>query len=462
MKKIRLIISREYLTRVKQKSFIIMTIIGPILFAALFIAPAWIASMEDTDVKTIAVVDSSKVFYKRVDSTNVIQKRIADTDYIKFVFLENTTLNDVRASFAKSDYYAVLYILPSITYEPSAVHLFSEKQPSFAVKNYIASSMEKELKNQKLRAAGINDDILKSIKSDVSIRTIQWTEDGKEKEASTEIAMGVGYASGFLIYFFIFMFGSQVMRGVIEEKSSRIVEIIISSARPFELMMGKIVGVALVGLTQFLLWIVLTFAIIAGVKTIAFPELGAKNAQEIVAQQAATQDLFAENMPEQAQMASAQESMDGLQSVFKELESFDYGLVIGMFIFFFIGGYLLYGSLFAAIGSAVDNEADTQQFMFPITIPLILAIFVMMNAIQTPESPVAFWFSIIPLTSPVVMMVRIPFGVPVWELALSMGLLVLTFIFTTWLAGKIYRTGILMYGKKINYKELWKWIRYKY
>jgi ABC-2 type transport system permease protein len=450
MNKTGLIISREYMTRVKKKSFIVMTILGPILFAALFIAPAWIASMKDTDIKTIAVLDSSSVFLNK----------IPDTDYIKFKYLENTSLEDVRKSFSKSEYYAILQILPSITYEPTAVHLFSTKQPSFAVKNYISSTMEKELKNQKLRAAGINEEVLKSIKSDVSIRTIQWTEDGKEKEGSTEIAMAVGYVSGFLIYFFIFMFGSQVMRGVIEEKSSRIVEIIISSARPFELMMGKIVGVALVGLTQFFLWIILTFAIVAGVKTFAFPELGTKNAQEVVAQ-----DMFAasgQNTAEVQQVMQQKQNMQEFEGIFNSLKSVDYGVMIGSFIFFFLGGYLLYGSLFAAIGSAVDNEADTQQFMLPITIPLILGMFVMMNAIQTPESSVAFWFSIIPFTSPIVMMVRIPFGVPYWELALSMGILIITFIFTTWLAGKIYRTGILMYGKKINYKELWKWIRYKY
>lgn len=446
MNKIRLIISREYLTRVKKKSFIVMTILGPILFAALFIAPAWIASMEDTEIKTIAVIDSSSVFINKIQ----------DTDYIKFKYLENTTLDDVRKEFSESEYYAVLQILPSITYEPTAVHLFSKKQPGFAVKSYISSSMEKELRNQKLRAAGINDDVLSSIKSDVSIRTIQWTEDGTEKEGSTEIAMAVGYAGGFLIYFFIFMFGAQIMRGVIEEKTSRIIEIIVSSVRPFQLMMGKIIGVALVGLTQFLLWIVLTFAIITGVKTVLFPQLGTQNAQEVVAQ-----DMFSQNMPDSQQVVQ-QQNMQEFESIFNSLKTINYGVLIGSFIFFFLGGYLLYGSLFAAIGSAVDNEADTQQFMFPITIPLILGIFVMMNAIQTPDSPVAFWFSIIPFTSPIVMMVRIPFGVPYWELALSMGLLVLTFIGTTWLAGKIYRTGILMYGKKINYKELWKWIRYKY
>jgi ABC-2 type transport system permease protein len=445
MNKIKLIISREYLTRVKKKSFLVMTILGPILFAAMMIVPTWIASREDTEVRYIAVVDSSKVFIDK----------IADTEYIKFEYFKDKSLDEVKEIFPESKYYAVLYILPSITFEPSAVHLFSNKQPSFSIKSHIANSMEKELENKKLRANGIDENILKSIESDVDIRTIQWTDDGEEKESSTEIAMAVGYASGFLIYIFIFMFGAQVMRGVLEEKTSRIVEIIVSSARPFQLMMGKIVGIALVGLTQFILWIILTFIIITGVKTVFFPEFGTQNAQEVV-----VQDLFEQGNIPQAETIQPQ-NFDKFSSILNAAKSINYGVIFASFIFFFLGGYLLYGSLFAAIGAAVDNETDTQQFMIPITIPLIISIVVMMNVVQNPESPIAFWFSIIPLTSPIVMMVRIPFGVPYWELALSMGLLVITFIGSVWLAGKIYRTGILMYGKKSSYKELWKWIRYK-
>ncbi len=446
MNKIKLIISREYLTRVKKKSFLVMTILGPILFAAMMIVPAWIASREDTEVRTIAVIDSSGIF---VD-------RITNTDYIKFEYLENKSVNSLKKNFLESKYYAVLHILPSITYEPTAVHLFSNKQPSFSIKSHIANSMEQELRNQKLRANGIDENVLKSIKSDVSIRTIQWTDDGETKESSTEVNMAIGYASGFLIYFFIFLFGAQVMRGVIEEKTSRIVEIIISSARPFQLMMGKIIGIALVGLTQFLLWIILTFIIITGVKTVFFPELGTPNAQEVV-----VQDLFDQGTMPQIETMQAPQNLDKFTSILNAAKSINYGVLLGSFIFFFLGGYLLYGSLFAAIGAAVDNETDTQQFMLPVTIPLIIGIVVMMNVVQNPESPIAFWFSIIPLTSPIVMMVRIPFGVSDWELALSMGLLVITFIGSTWMAGKIYRTGILMYGKKVNYKELWKWLRYK-
>lgn len=447
MNKIKLIISREYLTRVKKKSFIVMTILGPILFAAMMVVPAWLASLEDTKVKNIAVIDESGIF---VD-------KIQNTEYIKFEYITDKTLNEIRNTFQESDYYAVLQILPSITYENSAVHLFSTKQTSYEVSSHIKRSLEKELEKKNLRANGIDENILQSIRTNIKLRTLIWTEDGKDKESSTGVNMALGYASGFLIYFFIFMFGAQVMRGVIEEKTNRIVEIIVSSAKPFQLMMGKIVGIALVGLTQFILWIVLTFSIVFVVKTVAFPELGTQNAQEVVAQ-----NLF-ENQNvniDKAQTIELQ-NPDKITEIFNSLKSINYSLVLSLFIFYFIGGYLLYGSLFAAIGAAVDNETDTQQFMLPITIPLILGMFVMINAINTPDSPVAFWFSIIPFTSPIVMMVRVAFGVPNWQVFLSMALLILTFMGTTWLAGKIYRTGILMYGKKVNYKELWKWLKYK-
>ena len=270
--------------------------------------------------------------------------------------------------------------------------------------------------------------------------------------------MIIGYLSGFLIYLFIFMFGAQVMRGVIEEKTSRIIEVIISSVKPFQLMMGKIIGIAFVGLTQFLLWVILTIMIVTGVKSAVFPE---KDASQIKAQTELISTAGSMQNIQGIDAVDAEQSMSEIENIFGSIENINFGIILGSFLFFFIGGYLLYAALFAAIGSAVDSEADTQQFMLPITIPLILSIIVMMNAIQTPDSPIAFWFSIIPFTSPVIMMVRIPFGVPYWQLFLSMGLLIITFIGATWVAAKIYRTGILMYGKKTTYKELWKWLRYK-
>ncbi|MFO7940633.1 MAG: ABC transporter permease [Bacteroidales bacterium] len=448
MNKINIIIAREYLSRVKKKSFIVMTVLGPLLFAALMIAPAWIASMEDTEVKTVAVIDSSGLF----------QKRLPETEYIKFTYLQNQSVEEVRESFEDSGYYALLYIPHIITYVPNGVQLYSDKQAGFGLTSHISGSIEKIVEQQKMQAAGVKEEVLQSIRTDVNIRTIQWTKDGKQRENSTVVTTILGYISGFLIYMFIFMFGAQVMRGVIEEKTSRIVEIIVSSAKPFQLMMGKIVGLGLVGLTQFMLWVVLTLALVSVGKATLFPELGTPNTQEVVTQNIMSQQPGGEQLAEANDIANP----DKIQEIFSAIGQINFVVVIGAFLFYFLGGYLLYSSLFAAVGAAVDNETETQQFMLPITIPLILGFIIMMNAVQNPQGSLAFWGSIIPFTSPIVMMVRIPFGVPIEDFLLSAGLLVLTFIGTTWLAGKIYRTGILMYGKKVNYKELWKWIRYKY
>jgi len=262
-------------------------------------------------------------------------------------------------------------------------------------------------------------------------------EDGKTTNSKAEASMGIGFICGILIYMFIFMYGTMVMRGVIEEKTSRIVEVIISSVKPFQLMMGKILGVALVGLTQFALWIMFTIAIAS------IAELMLIDAGNIT-----------------TKINSTQQSL-----LLSELSDLTGGInliqIFTSFIFYFLAGYLMYSSLFAAVGSAVDAEADTQQFVLPITIPLILAFILIQPIMENPNGPLAFWMSIIPFTSPVIMMVRLPFGVANWEIALSMGVLVLSFILTTYLAGKIYRTGILMYGKKNSYKELWKWLFYK-
>lgn len=446
MSKSALIIQREYLTRVKKKSFIIMTILGPILFAGLMVVPAWMASLEDTEEKTIAVIDESNVF------TEIIP----ETEYIKFDYLHDTSLDDAKEVFPESDYHAILFIPSNIFYNSGQVQLFSDKQPSLGTKMHISNSLRDLIEKYKLKAYKIPDinKILSSIKTNVNVQVIKWTADGEEKQTSHEVAMIVGYICGFLIYMFIFMFGSQVMRGVIEEKSSRIVEVIVSSVKPFQLMLGKILGVGLVGLTQFALWIILTFGIVTVIQSFVFPEIGNPTMQ------VQTQELLESSGSMQQIEPLQEQSSEMVKEVFDSMKSINFGVMIGSFIFFFLGGFFLYGSLFAAVGGAVDSEADTQQFMLPITIPLILAIFVMLNAIQNPEGQIAFWFSMIPFTSPVVMLVRIPFGVPYYEIAISMVILVLTFIGTTWLAGKIYRTGILMYGKKVTYKELWKWIRF--
>ncbi len=447
MNKVSIIISREYTTRVKKKSFIIMTLLAPLFMAAMFIIPVWIMTRKDTDEKIIAVIE---------DGTEMFKGKIPGTKYLKFEYLENVNLQEIKGNFGELGYYGILYISPKVTYLPNAIQLLSHKQPPLDITEHISNAIEKEIERLKLLTYDIEDidEILKEIDTDVKIQTIKISDTGEEKETSTGIAMGLAYISGILIYILTFTFGAQVMRGVIEEKTSRIVEIIISSIKPFQLMMGKIIGIALVGLTQFFFWILITFIIISIAKSILIPDIGA------VTEQPLTENILSSSPVAQTQVSEIQE-MTEIQEIFSTLGNIPWLTIIFSFIFFFLGGYLLYASLFASIGAAVDNETDTQQFMMPITIPLLLGFFVAMGAFQNPESSIVFWFSLIPLTSPIVMMARVPFGVPFWELGLSMILLILTFIGTTWMAAKIYRTGILLYGKKPSYKEMWKWIRYK-
>jgi ABC-2 type transport system permease protein len=442
MNKIGLIIRREYLTRVRKRSFIIMTILGPVLFAGMLIVPAMLAMKEDTQEKVIAVVDE----------TNILEDVLTGDEYLKFEYIYDTDVEDLKVLFPESGYYAILYI-PTNVISNQKVMLYSDQQTTLNVSESISRELNAFIRNVKLRNENVPQDILKRIQTNIRVETLQWTSSGEEQESSAGLATGIGYVGGFAIYMFVFMFGAMVMRGVIEEKTSRIVEVIISSVKPFQLMMGKVIGIGLVGLTQFVLWILLTAIFLFASK--GFIDGGSvENMQEVTS-------VMEHQFPEGTQEMITSQWQQIFADIWDKLKSVNFTLIIGAFIFYFLGGYLLYSSLFAAIGSAVDNETDTQQFMFPITIPIIIGIIVMTNAIQAPHAPLAFWFSMIPLTSPIVMMARLPFGVDGWELVLSGGLLIITFIGSIWLAGKIYRTGILMYGKKVNYAELWKWIKYK-
>jgi len=426
-----------------------MTLLAPLLMAAMFVVPVWIMTRDDAEEKVIAVIE---------DETNMFRDVIPNSQYLKFEYLEETTLDDLKTNFSDKGYYAVLYISPKVAYIPNAVQLISHKQPPLDLTIHIANALEKEIEQKKLEAYDIKDldKILKTVSTDIHVQTIKISDDGTEKETSTGLAMGIAYIGGLLIYMLTFIFGAQVMRGVIEEKTSRVVEVIISSVRPFQLMMGKILGIGLVGLTQFVLWIIITALIITAAQSFLLPDDIDQTTQAI------TENIMSSAPVEQTQVPVIQtQEVNEIQQIFNSLHNINWGLILTSFLFYFMGGFFLYASLFAAVGSAVDNETDTQQFMMPITIPLILGLFVAMGAFQNPESSVAFWFSFIPLTSPIVMMARLPFGVPYWELILSMTILVLTFLGTTWLAAKIYRTGILMYGKKTTYKELWKWLKYK-
>ncbi len=455
-RKVSLIIKREYLTRVRKKSFIIMSILGPLLFAALMILPAVLANLEDKEVKEIAVIDESMVLtsYSSGKPTSVIP----ETEYLKFTPLENVEIESLKNDFSSTGYYALLYI-PSNIFSSERAILYSDKQPSLDVSSHIRNALEKEIENLKLAANDIEnlDQILREIETSIRVSNIKWTKGGEEKRSNTGLVMGIGYASGLMIYMFIFIYGSMIMRSVIEEKSSRIVEVIVSSVRPFQLMMGKIIGVGLVGLTQFVIWVVFTGLLVTGATMVMGNSLQQGTAP---VEQVQGTDLFAGNDAEGAVEEFAGDDAF-LADIFGAFESIEPVKILVAFLFFFLFGYLMYGSLFAMIGSAVDNETETQQFMLPVTLPLILGIILMANVMSNPDGPLAFWFSMFPLTSPIVMMVRMPFEVPAWEIALSAFLLVITIFGAIWMAGKIYRTGILMYGKKITYKELWKWLKYK-
>jgi len=453
MSKISVIIEREYITRVRKKSFIIMTILGPVLMAALIIVPSLLMLNQDTELKKIAVIE---------DKSDLFRNAIPNIKNTEFVYLENVKLEDIKNNFEQAGYYGVLFISSEVIHVPDAVQLISRKQPPILLIEHIKNSLEKEIERQKLLTYKIEnlDEIMKSVRTRVSVQTIRIDDTGKVKETSTGIAMALAYILSFLIYILVFVFGAQVMRGVIEEKTSRVVEVIISSVKPIQLMMGKIIGLALVGLTQFMIWIVLTFAIVTAVKSTIISKETITSAVQSIPQDLMAQSSTAQNQKETVTQISENSSAEFMK-IFNTALNQPWGLIIFSFIFYFVTGYLLYASVFAAIGSAVDNETETQQFMLPVTIPIILGLFVAMGTMQNPESSLSFWFSLIPFTSPIVMVARIPFGVPWWELVLSMFLMIVTFIAFVWMAAKIYRTGILMYGKKTSWAEMWKWLTYK-
>jgi ABC-2 type transport system permease protein len=451
MNKISVIIKREYLTRVRKKSFIIMTILAPLLMAALITVPTLLMLNQEQDYKKIAVIEDGSDLFKDV---------IKNTENLEFVYLENVKLDDLKDTFEQAGYYGILYISPEIINTPNAIQLLSKKQPPIGLLEHIESSLEKEIEKQKLMTYNIQnlDEIMKNVETKVSVQTKKVDDSGNVKDTSTGIAMALAYIGGFLMYMLVFIFGAQVMRGVIEEKTSRVVEVIVSSVKPVQLMMGKIVGIALVGLTQFMIWVFLTIAIAGILKSTLLEKT---NLTEVT--QNVSKSLMSEEQASaiETQQAEISPELAEFSKLFDSAMNQPWGLIIISFIFYFITGYLLYASIFAAIGSAVDNETETQQFMLPVTIPIILALMVAMGTMQNPESSLSFWCSLIPLTSPIVMMARIPFGVPLWQIFLSMTLMIITFAAFVWMAAKIYRTGILMYGKKTSWKEMWKWLIYR-
>ncbi|MBO7497506.1 MAG: ABC transporter permease, partial [Salinivirgaceae bacterium] len=394
MRKILTIIEREYLTRVKNKSFIIMSILGPILFAALLIAPTLLMNANNTEIKIVQVVDSTHVF----------RNQLPETDYIKFVYMPDANLQKYKSEFSQSGFYALLYISHNVVNSDNSVFLYSDRTANLDLRMHISNSIEKRLENEKLRACGVDPGILSAVKTRININTIKLTDDGHEERDNMTLKMVLSFLMGFLIYMSIFLSGNAVMRGVIEEKTNRIVEVIVSSVKPVQLMAGKIIGVGLVTLTQFALWAVLTFSIYSAVAPMLMPDTAAIEA-------AAPQSLFSQGGSQlaQSQPDNTEMSQD-FKEMFSTIDSINFPVIILSFIFFFLFGYLLYGALFAAVGAMVDNEADTQQFVLPLSAPLLLSIIALTGTISSPDSQLNFWLSIIPFTSPVTMLSRIPYG----------------------------------------------------
>lgn len=446
MNKILLIIRREYLSRVKKKSFIIMTFLTPLLIAGIYglIGYFTYKGIKDTHDK-IAVVNNNKVLIEKLTSDKNIEY-----EYV------TQSLEDMKKSLKKSDYDYVLY-LPNFTLQaPDSIQLFGAKQAGLSLNRRIASDIEELIRNQKLKESGIAQSDLDQLKTEVDISTKKIADTGQEQDSSAGASTIIAFVAGILMFMFIMLYGIQVMRGVIEEKTSRIIEVMISSVKPFQLMMGKIIGIAMVGLTQFILWIVLTLTI----STVAVNVF--VNKEEIKKSVAVSQAGQGAAQLSQGTPAAAAMQQGPMVDIQKSLAGLDVGKIVTVFIFFFLGGYLFYSALYAAIGSAVDSETETQQFMMPVMMPLLLGYALSLSVVTNdPYGPIAFWLSMIPFTSPIAMVVRLPYGVPNWELALSMIILVIGFISTVWVAGRIYRVGILMYGKKTTFKEMFKWFRYK-
>ena len=441
MNKINLIIQREYLTRVKKKSFLVLSIVGPILFAGLMIVPAWLAN-EDEDSQNVEVVDETKMFIGQ----------LKNSEEINFSY-EFRSLKDAQEDLFNKEgkFTAVLHIPKVVVTHPKTVQLFYKDKPKGSSIDYMENQIARIMEDKKLQDLyNLSYDQVSGLRPTVGIVANKIDETGNSEAKSDKLAMILGLVLAMIIYFFIFLFGVQVMRGVLEEKINRIIEVIISSVKPFELMMGKIIGIAMVALTQVGIWVALSTGIYATAVNVYGDDI-AKNQKNQIEQ-------VESSNPVGSELANAANDGSIFLKIKNNVDTINFPLVIGCFIFFFLGGYLLYGSLFAAVGAAVDNETDTQQFMMPITIPLILAIVIAQVVMDNPDGQLAFWGSLFPLTSPILMMVRIPFGVDTWEVALSMGLLIISFIGTTAMAGKIYRIGILMYGKKPSFKEIGKWI----
>lgn len=432
MKNLGLIIKREFNSRVRNKSFIIMTILSPFILVGMIFLVVYLSSLNNEQVRSIAVLDHSVA----------MSEALQNSENLKFVVLDTIDLEAAKIISEEGNYHGLLFIpkVEQLGQLDNGIQFFVEGSPSISVIQYIEKRLNAKLTNMKLEDEGVDLSKIEASKSNIDIKIENYKGEQTSKMSSWIKAI-FGGAAGYLLMMFIIIYGNMVMRSVIEEKTNRIIEIIISSVKPYHLMMGKIIGTSLAGVTQFLIWVVLGGILMFVASTFFGVQM----------------DPTAMSGQEMAEV----QNLSGMQAVMYDIARLPMLTLIISFLIFFIGGYFLYSSIYAAIGAAVDNETDTQQFMFPIIIPLMLAMYVGFFAvIENPHGTVAVIFSHIPLTSPIVMLMRIPFGVPLWEVLLSMALLFATFALVVWFAAKIYRVGILMYGKKPTYKELYKWLKY--
>lgn len=439
MNKILLIVQREFLNRVQKKSFLIATILIPLIFPAIIGLLVYIKVQDEKTAKkdVIHYIDDSGIFTP--DSSKYIFKLFPGGDIEK-----------AKEAYKATEDFGLLYIPKLNLSDPKGITLFTKITPSVEDKGALESIFANRIKDLKMQKMNIDQKLLDSLKTEVSINTRNLGADGKEESSNSVILLFVGMAGGILMYMFIFIYGAQIMQGIIEEKTSKVVEVIVSSVKPFQLMMGKIVGLASVGLLQFVIWIILMTTVTTGVLSRFGIEPPQKQAMEQVVKASGATDQVAAAGTSQA------------SRTYGEVLDLPWGYIGFCFLFYFLGGYLLYGALFAAVGSAVDSPAEAQQFMFPITIPMLISYMsLFFFIINDPHGTISIWLSIIPFTSPIAMMGRIGYGVPFWQLSLSMILLIGGFILTTWAAGRIYRVGILMHGTKINYKVMAKWFMQK-
>ncbi len=433
MNKLFIIIQREYLSRVKKRSFILTTLLVPLLIIGIYGLMAWLMLSDTGEAKQIAVVDESGYFNNKLSNSSNLFFSYPDTDF-----------DELREDLPNTNFDGILYIPKLDVFKVNDnIRYYSTDRIGTGPKDYMVSELKRQIRNLRMKELSIDDNLLDSLDVSMTLPEMGISEEEETKQTASEVLSLIGYLIGLMLYFVLLFFGTMVMRGVKEEKTNRIVEVIMSSVKPIQLMLGKIVGISFVGLTQFLIWGVIFYIGYGVLLPIFFSGF----------------DISPETM-QAAEAAGELQDLDGFQQLLFELVNYNYTPLIIAFLFYFLGGYFIYASLFSAVGSIVEDDNESQQFVFPVMLPIILSIGILTSVMNDPHNPVAVWSSIFPLTSPIIMPARIPFNPPTWQIVASVVSMFLGSLFFAWLSAKIYRVGILMYGKKVNFKELMKWIRY--